>query len=238
MLAVGGRVKVGGLSARRLASVDRQKAAQFLDTVARLSPQWGRSPRTKSRSLGQLLELYGGQGQALSNKTLNRYASSLAQCFRWAAYRGHLEPSASNTFRGQFRNPGAQRRIGWLPFEDQEVTDILEFTSRLNPRDHMRWVPLIGASSGMRSGEICSLAGRDIRQEDDVWFFDVTEAKTEAGVRRVPVHSGIIRAGFLEYLAELPKEGRVFPRLRPGGQMASSTGTFPGGSQRFGNALE
>jgi hypothetical protein len=58
-----------------------------------------------------------------------------------------------------------------------------------------------------------------VRQEQGVWFFDVTAAKTEAGVRKVPVHSEIIKAGFLEYVAQLPPDvdGRVFPTLRPGG---------------------
>jgi integrase len=95
----------------------------------------------------------------------------------------------------------------------------------------MRWVPMIGAYSGMRSGEICSLTIADVRQEDGTWFFDITAAKTEAGVRRVPVHSEIIKAGFLEYVAGLPKDGPVFTSLRPGGPDAKRNWYF---SKRFG----
>ncbi|HET6519926.1 MAG TPA: hypothetical protein VFG47_08900 [Geminicoccaceae bacterium] len=60
------------------------------------------------------------------------------------------------------------------------------------------WVPLVAAFSGMRSGKICELAVEDVKEADGVPYFEVTAAKTEAGVRRVPVHPQLVRLGLLE----------------------------------------
>ena len=60
------------------------------------------------------------------------------------------------------------------------------------------WIPLVAAFSGMRSGKICELAVEDVKEADGVLYFEVTAAKTEAGVRRVPVHPQLVRLGLLE----------------------------------------
>jgi hypothetical protein len=86
-----------------LGSITKERAARFLDDVARLSPTWGRSPKTKTRSFWQLLAMYpAGDGGGLSNKTLNRYSSSLAAVFKWTEKRG--------TGRGKTRSEGSSGR--------------------------------------------------------------------------------------------------------------------------------
>ena len=122
---------------------------------------------------------------------------------------------------GQGRKIGSHRKTGWLPFTDAEISSLLAAAAELPESDPMHWVPLIGAYSGMRSNEICSLATSDVQQRDGVWFFDVTGAKTEAGDRRVPIHSRIIEAGLLDYLQRLPEGSSsgasLWPGLKPGG---------------------
>jgi integrase len=78
----------------------------------------------------------------------------------------------------------------------------------------------------MRLGEICQLQVGDVRREGGVWTFNVSgegtnqSVKTEAGIRKVPVHKMLIKCGFVEYLKALPK-GQLFPGLKPSGQTAS-----------------
>jgi integrase len=88
----------------------------------------------------------------------------------------------------------------------------------------LMWVPLIALFSGMRSEEICQLRVDDVKRAAGVWHFDVTEGdgqriKTEAGTRKVPVHSALVAAGLLEYVKNANKDpsGRLFPGLKPGG---------------------
>ena len=81
----------------------------------------------------------------------------------------------------------------------------------------LAWIAWIGAYSGMRLNEICSLDVTDVREQDGVWFFDVTDAKTAAGDRRVPVHSVLLELGLLDYRGRLAAKGQMWPALRPGG---------------------
>jgi integrase len=75
---------------------------------------------------------------------------------------------------------------------------------------------LIGLFSGMRLGEICSLDVRDVKERDGVTYFDIVAAKSEAGVRCVPVHSRLIDLGFLDYVKHICK-GSLWPGLKAGG---------------------
>ena len=89
----------------------------------------------------------------------------------------------------------------------------------------LMWVPLIALFSGMRSEEICQLrSADDVNKNDGVWFFNVAEGegqrvKTEAGIRQVPVHSNLIKIGFLDYVEHARRDpsGLLFPGLKPGG---------------------
>jgi hypothetical protein len=54
-------------------------------------------------------------------------------------------------------------------------------------------------------GEICQLYVADIRQEDGIYIFDVNDdgddkaLKTASSRRKIPIHSELIKRGFIEY---------------------------------------
>jgi integrase len=99
---------------------------------------------------------------------------------------------------------------------------------RIRPNEYtfktaLCWVPLIALYTGMRSNEICQLRVSDVARTNKVWAFRVSDegegqrVKTAAAIRIVPVHSELVRCGFLDYLKTLPSDGQVFPALKPGG---------------------
>jgi integrase len=197
----------------QLSEVNRESAAGYLETISRLHPDYGRSPRTKSLTLWQLLEHHSvAEGQpGLSNRTINRHATALRQIWRWALRRGLLPDGSNNPFDDQTRPTGRQSRTGWRPMTIEELNILLQSplltkassNERLRPTKHtpqtaLSWAPLIALFSGMRLGEICQLRVGDIINENGINFFNVSEdgtqrIKTEAGIRRVPVHSELIR---------------------------------------------
>lgn len=132
----------------------------------------GKVPKTKSLTFAEIRDKFGIGSEGLSNRTLNRYTSSLAAVFKWAEKRDYW--SGENPFAGQFRKVGSQRKAGWLPFTDEEVATLLKAAAEFPESDAMRWVPLIGAYSGMRSNEICTLRTTDSKEQDGVHFFDET----------------------------------------------------------------
>ena len=177
-------------------------------------------PKTKKRTLAELLERFGGHPTGLSNRTVNRYSNSLSSVYKWSRKRGHHD--GDNPFEGQTRREATSRETGWRPFAPKELVKLLAgMRPVVSPDTHttdtaLAWITWVAAYSGMRLNEICSLDVGDVRKESGVWFFDVKGAKTEAGDRRVPVHSVLVKIGLLDYRNGLAK-GSMWPALSPGG---------------------
>lgn len=90
------------------------------------------------------------------------------------------------------------------------------------------WLPLLGLFAGGRETELGQPLLSDIRQENGVYFIEVTDKgvtdggvnqsiKTEASRRRIPLHSKLIEIGFNEYIDWLKERGekQLFPNLKP-----------------------
>jgi integrase len=205
-----------------LGDIDRRMASEFLDKIATLDPHWGRSPETKKRSFAEIMTTYGSSTRGLTNKTINRFAMALGMVWRFAEDRDGYE--GVNPWSRQARSTGKRRGTGKTDkraFTPSELRKLLKQKPEVAPDKHdtasaLPWITLIGAYSGMRLNEICSLDVEDVKKNGDVWFFDITAAKTEAGMRCVPVHSRILQAGFLDYRKRI-KCGQLFPGLKPGG---------------------
>jgi integrase len=204
-----------------LDSINRDDAATFLDTIAGLHRHYGRRPGAAKLSLKELLARYpAGDGDGLSNKTLNRHQSALKTLFRWARKRGMVE--GENPFADLARTKARQSEVTWLPFTVAELKKLFDGAAfEAKPTTHSLatarpWVMAISLFSGMRQGEVCELEAQDIQKQDGIWFFDVTAAKSEAGVRRVPIHSELVKLGFLKYLRHIG-DGPLFPGLTPSG---------------------
>ena len=201
-----------------LAAIDRKMASSFLDTVARLDPHWGQYPKAKTLPLSALLKKFGQGNNQLSNAALNHYASSLKRLFDWAIDKGHME--GSNPFARQSREADDENS-GWQPYTDKEISLLLRAS-----KGPLHWLIFVAAYSGMRLGEICT---SHIRKAHGIYFFDVTTAKTKAGIRRVPVHSALIEVGILnaDYIGHLnsPTATKLFGRLRTKLEIGDQFGT-------------
>lgn len=204
-----------------LDAINREDAASFLDTIAGLHPHYGRRPGAAKLTLTELLEKFSaGDGEGLSNKTLNRHQSALKTLFRWARKRGMVE--GENPFADLARTKARQSEVTWLPFTVAELNRLFDGAEfEVRPAKHSLatarpWIMAVSLFSGMRQGEVCELEVDDVQRQHGVWFFDVTAAKSEAGVRRVPIHSALIELGLLKYLKAIGS-GPLFPGLTPSG---------------------
>jgi integrase len=75
------------------------------------------------------------------------------------------------------------------------------------------WIPLIGLYSGMRRGEIIGLTRDTVYPIDGIYIFDILAAKSEAGVRQVPIHPMLIKLGLLEYVETIAPGAALFPDI-------------------------
>jgi integrase len=215
-----------------LVAIDKLMASEFLELVAKLDPKWHNIKGAQELPLGKLVEKSASRPGRLSNRTINSYVSALSGVFKWADKRGYFE--GRNPFAGQSRAEGAGN--GWRAYNSEELTKLfnnpllrnMAAEQRIRPKKYtfenaMAWIPLIALFSGMRSNEICQMRAGDVRRKEGIWVFNVSEEaagqslKTTAAARVVPVHSELVRCGFLNYLKALQRDGQLFPALKSGG---------------------
>ena len=93
-----------------------------------------------------------------------------------------------------------------------------------NVRDWRWWLFPLGLLTGCRLGELCSLTVDQVREKGGIWYLDIVKAKSEAGVRRVPLHPIILGLGFLAHVESLREKGydSIWPGLNPKGGYLSN----------------
>ncbi|WP_091303609.1 DUF6538 domain-containing protein [Gemmobacter aquatilis] len=172
----------------------------------------------------------------LSDRTVNRYLSSLGAFLSWAVDNAYIGENPTEKMMLK-----KERKTATLPFTSDQLQTLFtspwftgcksatEWRNVAKPgdvliRDHRYWVPLIMLFSGARPGEIGQLAVNDVRQQHGHWIMHITtegdetaagkSVKTAGSMRVVPVHPELIRLGFLTYHETRVKEGG--PALFPG----------------------
>jgi integrase len=120
-------------------------------------------------------------------KTANKAISNLSAYWRWLVERGHVldNPWTGQSVkrpRSRAQAPSKRER----PFTDDEIARLLTAPApaRMQGMARLRDAMRIAALSGMRIEEICRLTVADCAGE----MFNVRASKTEAGVRKVPIH--------------------------------------------------
>ena len=172
----------------------------------------------------------------LSDRTVNRYLSSLSAFLSWAVVNGYMasNPCSKMALKKEKRSKTLTFTIDQMNtlfasplFAGSQSATEWRFVSRPGNcmiRDARFWVPLVMLFSGARPGEIAQLAITDVRQDHGHWFMHITDegeqteegksVKTEGSIRMVPIHTELVRLGFLKYHAERMKTkdgSQLFP---------------------------
>jgi len=192
-----------------LTDVTRLNVSEFRSRLAQLDPKWSRSSRSKGLHLDRLIALHGVSNGArgLTDKTLARHLSPIHGLYDWAIREGHYDGSNPATLNSVSKN-GSSGGTDWQPYTDSEIGilfDGLNFETHPTNHTHdvtMPWIMLIALYSGMRLEEICGMKVADVKQSGDVWYFDLSgrRLKTSSGYRDVPIHSQVLKLGFVDYL--------------------------------------
>lgn len=201
----------------RLDTVTYEVAEDFLTRLSRLSKTYGRKAGVGAMSLSEIERRFpAGDGPALSNKTINRHASSLR-----ALFSDQLPKGAENPFAGTSRKKPkgrAARARSYRPVTGPEIGQLLNAVPLVEEpaqtwREAMGWLIALGAYTGCRQAELATLDRADVVEHEGIACLHIQESKTEAGEDRlVPVHPDIIDAGFLDYVTRC--RGRLF-KVRP-----------------------
>lgn len=139
-------------------------------------------------------------------QTIQNYISALAQIWDLARNRYHDAPQ-DNPWRGHALEAKSSK-VSYEVFAPGELAKLYALLD-----EEMKAVTAIGAYSGMRINEICTLRESSIKTIEGVLCFEITEGKTKSAARIVPVHSKLIplvksllkntHNGFLFYRASI-----------------------------------
>lgn len=139
-------------------------------------------------------------------QTIQNYISALAQIWDLARNRYHDVPQ-DNPWRGHALEAKSSK-VSYKVFAPGALAKVYALLD-----DEMKAVTAIGAYSGMRINEICTLRESSIKTIEGILCFEITEGKTKIAARIVPVHSKIIplvksllkttHSGFLFYHASI-----------------------------------
>ena len=156
----------------------------------------------------------------LSPVSVKKLLGICATVFRYGLGQGYLDV---NPFEGITRvvrgdSHSIERR---LPYDSADLTAIFGSPEFSKLTGSKRWVPLIACASGCRAEEVVGLRVQDVRQDGGIWFFDFVPTaehrlKNAASQARTPIHPELLRLGLLDYIASVPKGGRLFPEIQPG----------------------
>jgi integrase len=177
-------------------------------------------------------------GAERSNRTRNAYAMTMALVIETARRRGRYQ--GENPFDGMKAQASGE---SYQAFTEAELATLFRALPReVKPAKHspetaLPWVALIAAYTGCRLEEIAQLAAKDIREQQangaTITVIDIHNGgnnalKNKASARLIPVHSALVRAGLLRYVAALPKGGPLFPGLKrrasKGGKIGARVG--------------
>jgi integrase len=171
-------------------------------------------------------------GRLTAVKTLLKYATQELELIPrnpWAGLK--METTTTNK-----RKPWSEEQLSKL-FAGELFTSYTLPAEWRAGKDAAYWIPLLALYSGARVSELCQLTVKDIDARGSVPMLSITDegegqqVKTSAGVRTVPIHSELIRLGFLDYVGTLPPEGSLWPALRqrkdkPGGYFSDWFGKY------------
>lgn len=194
-----------------LINITRHDCRRYRDTLAQLPANL-----TKRYSGVPIERVIALHAPPMSTKSLNKHVNSTVALFNWCVRERLM---TDNPARGLSLLISGRADLERDVFNDIHLRVLF---GGLTPSMGSRyWLPLVALYSGMRLEEIAQLRVSDLRQEQDVWVFDVNAAdgkrlKTDNSRRLVPVHDVLIARGILVHQQSVVREGcsRLWPDMK------------------------
>lgn len=180
-----------------------------------------------SLSESELIEWKNSLVTGLSGTTIKNHLTILRTLYNYATDNRLVLPSVAEGVKRvkhkARKRPGTKR----LGYTDEEARAILT-AARRESDPVLRWAPWLAASLGARIDEICGAMVADVEIEPDgLGWFNIRldnrqddpeqnpELKSDNAERKIPLHPALVPEGFFAYVGSLPKDGPLFPNLKP-----------------------
>lgn len=202
---------------RPLGAISKADASEVKKVLQLLPASRNTKPALRQLPLSEVVKVAGHK--TIAPKTINAHIDAFRRLFDWAERHGH---SPHRLFEGMKVPKAKDAATERKPFTKEQMRlmflELTENSTGLIRSESHKWGSLLGMFTGARLNEICQLEIADVQQEDGVWLLNVTDegednnkrVKAKASRRKVPVHSELLRLGFLEFVDSRSHRPRLF----------------------------
>lgn len=200
-----------------MGAITKQDASDVKKVLQALPSSRNTKPALKRLPLREVVKLAGHA--KIAPKTINAHIQMFSSFFDWAERHGRTQTKLFEDMKVPKAKNAATQRRPFTPRQTKQIfTELVQNISGLVRNDSHKWGTLLGLFTGARLNEICQLEIADVQQEDGIWLIHITDegdnnksVKASASRRKVPLHSELIRAGFLDFVQERSGSKRLFP---------------------------
>lgn len=205
--------------------IDYQVMRDFKETLSKL-PAFLNAERYRGKSINEILKMK--IEKRLSISTINKHLIFAIGLFNYAVSNKYIEKNPAVGLLIPQKKKGKRREA----FSHDDLVKIFcseEYINDRHNRPYKFWLPILGLFTGCRIEELCQLYIENVKEDDGIWFLDISEevyeneeggsvirkVKTQQSNRLVPLHPVLVMLQFPEYVKSLKENGheRVFPEL-------------------------
>lgn len=202
---------------RLLGTITKQDASEVKKVLQALPSSRNTKPSLKDLPLKKVIKVTGHK--TISPKTINSHIQMFQSFFDWAERHGH---APHRLFEGMKVPKAKNAETTVRPYNQDQTrlifTELTENSSGLVRKESHKWGTLLAMFTGARLNEICQCHVADVQQDCGVWYLNITDegdnnksVKATASRRKVPLHSELMRLGFLTFVASRSNGQRLFP---------------------------
>lgn len=211
---------------------DCREVRDFLERVpASASKKWPKLTLAEATAKADEIDAKAGDKvvKRLAPNTVRSYLVNLSAVLNWSIDEKYI---AENPTKGLIPT-----KLDSVKREDFSADELTMIFGTLEPERERHgwkfWLPALATYSGARLGELCQARVADVRHIGNVHYLVLTEfdetgrrvegkkLKTAPSQRNLPIHSDLIAAGFLDYVASRPADGLLFDVKLMKGRSAS-----------------
>ncbi len=196
---------------------------QYENAIWNIPANHSRKTKYKSINLDEILKMDIPEADKRSTGTYNKHVLRVKQFLKWAGKHEYiksglesfLDPAPDNV------NPNEKREL----FKPDELSllfnnDVYEKGEFKHPSRY--WLPLLALFTGARAEELAQLYVDDIEKdkETSIHFINIVKneerkqwLKNKSATRKIPIHSQLIKLGFLDFVKSTKSDSMLFPDL-------------------------
>ena len=201
---------------RPFAGITREDAAELKKVVMALPANRKIKPETKGLPLLEVVQVEGAK--KISVEVFNDHMAMFDRLGNWAKRHGRAPENVFDEMKIKKPKGAKTDRKDYTPAQTARLyVELTQNPSGLVKKDDHKWGALLGLFTGARLNEIAQLQPGDIDQEDGIWFISISDEgddkkklKADASKRKVPVHSELIKLGFLDFVQAQSGKPRLF----------------------------